>query len=404
VNIGAVTGGTAPYTYSFDGSAFTATLSYTGLLAGSYPIIVKDANGCTFNVSATVIDNPGPTAIAMTTVDAACGASNGSVTLGAVTGGTAAYTYSFNGSPYTSTLTYSGLLAGSYTLDVKDANGCIYSTTVSISNVGGPTAIATTTADAICGGSNGSVTLGAVTGGVAPYTYSFNGSAYTTTLTYTGLIAGSYTIDVKDVNGCIYSASVTVIDIPGPTAIATTIVDETCGGANGSVTIDSVTGGVAPYTYSFNGSAYTATTLYSALIAGSYTIDVKDANGCLYNTSVTVVNAPGITAIATVIVDENCGAANGSVTLGAVTGGTGPYTYSFNGSAFTSTTVYNNLIAGSYTIDVKDANGCTFTTSVSVLNSGAPTAIATTIVNENCGATDGSVTLVAVTGGTAPYT
>ncbi len=58
--------------------------------------------------------------------------------------------------------------------------------------------------------------------------------------------------------------------------------------------------------------------------------------------------------------DATCGNNNGTITLGAVTGGVGPYTYSVNGSAFTATTVYNNLAAGNYTIAVTDANGCIF--------------------------------------------
>ncbi len=70
-----------------------------------------------------------------------------------------------------------------------------------VANGTGPSAIVVTTVDATCGNNNGSVTLGAVTGGVAPYTYSFNGSAFTATLVYNNLAAGNYTISVKDANG-----------------------------------------------------------------------------------------------------------------------------------------------------------------------------------------------------------
>jgi hypothetical protein len=73
------------------------------------------------------------------------------------------------------------------TIEVKDQNGSIFSTTASISNTNGPTAIATTPTDASCGSSNGTLTLGAVTGGASPYTYSVDGSAFTTTINYTGL-------------------------------------------------------------------------------------------------------------------------------------------------------------------------------------------------------------------------
>ena len=73
---------------------------------------------------------------------------------------------------------------------MRDANGCIFATTASVSNTGGPSAIATTVVDAACGASNGSITLGAVTGGLAPYVYSVDGGAFTGTTSYTNLAAG----------------------------------------------------------------------------------------------------------------------------------------------------------------------------------------------------------------------
>ncbi len=83
-----VTGGVAPYTYSFNGSAFTATLVYNNLAAGRYTLVVQDANGCTFNAPDVIIGSgTGPSAIVVTPTDATCGNTNGSVVLGAVTGG-----------------------------------------------------------------------------------------------------------------------------------------------------------------------------------------------------------------------------------------------------------------------------------------------------------------------------
>ncbi len=131
-------------------------------------------------------------------------------------------------------------------------------------------------------------------------------------------MAGSHTVAVKDVNGCVYTTSVTIIDNPGPTAIATTIVNANCGVSNGSITITGVTGGTAPYTYSFNVAAgagpYNATTSFTGLAAGSYNLEVKDANGCLFIQNSYHFDNPGPTAIATTIVNANCGASNGSIT------------------------------------------------------------------------------------------
>ncbi len=368
ITLGAVTGGVSPYTYSVDGSPFTATPAYTNMAAGSHPIDVKDANGCIFSTSVNISNTGGPTAIATTTTNETCGSANGTLTLGVVTGGVGPFTYSVDVSAYTATTSYTNLSAGAHSIDVKDANGCIFSTSVNISNTPGPSAIATTAVDAACGLSNGSITLGAVTGGVAPYTYSVDGSPFTATLVYTNLAAGSHPIDVMDANGCIFSTAVNISNTGGPTAIATTTTNETCGSANGTLTLGVVTGGVGPFTYSVDVSAYTATTSYTNLSAGAHSIDVKDANGCIFSTSVNISNTPGPSAIATTVVDAACGFSNGSITLGAVTGGVSPYTYSVDGSPFTATLVYTNLAAASHPIDVMDANGCIFSTlSTSVI-------------------------------------
>src|SRR5205814_977202 len=244
------------YTYSIDGGAFTATTNYTNLAAGSHTIDVKDANGCIYSTTAGINSTNGPTAIAVTPTDATCGADNGTITLGAVTGGAAPYTYSIDGGAFSATTNYGGLAAGSHTIDVKDNNGCIFSTTASINNSNGPTAIATTVADASCGTANGTLTLGAVTGGTSPYTYQVDGGGYSATLTYTGLAAGSHTVDVKDANGCIFSTTGTINSTNGPTAIVVTPGNATCGANNGSFTLGAVTGGAAPYTYQVDGGGY----------------------------------------------------------------------------------------------------------------------------------------------------
>jgi hypothetical protein len=259
---------------------------------------------------------------------------------------------------------------GNYVLQVIETNadGCAglpVELNIQIQQI---TALASTTVDPTCGQSNGSITLGAVTGGTGPYTYSLNGSGFTATTSYTGLAAGSYTFVVRDANGCEYTApAVTLTDQAGPTALASTTVEPTCGQSNGSITLGAVTGGTGPYTYSFNGSGFTSTTSYPGLAAGGYSIIVRDANGCEYTANVTLTDQAGPTALVTTIVDATCdGASTGSITLGAVTGGTGPYTYSFNGSGFTSTTSYTGLAAGNYSIIVRDANGCEYTTTATI--------------------------------------
>jgi hypothetical protein len=104
----------------------------------------------------------------------------------------------------------------------------------------------------------------------------------------------------------------------GPTALATTITNPKCGLSNGSVTIGATTGGASPFTYSFNGSGYTATTLYSGLATGTYTVIVKDKNGCIFSKTVTLTNTPGVSTTAGATTNINCkGSSTGTATISA---------------------------------------------------------------------------------------
>jgi gliding motility-associated-like protein len=405
ITVGAVTGGTSPYTYSLDGGAFTGTTSYTGLAAGSHTITVKDNNGCTFVGTTTITNTPGPTAFAVSSTNSTCGNPNGTATAGAVTtSGSTTFQYSINGGALGSTTTFTGLAAATYTLLVQDANGCTFTNTVTVTNLPGPTAQALTPVNATCGNANGSVTIGATTGGTGAITYSFDGGAFSGTTSYTNLAAGTHTVIAQDANGCQFSQTTVVGNLPGPTAVALTPTNATCGGANGVVTIGAVTGGTSAFTYSFNGSGFTATTSYTGLIAGTYTVVVKDANGCTFSQTVTVNNSGGPTAMVLTPTNATCGNANGSITVGTVTGGSGALTYSLNGGAFTGATSYTNLAAGTYTVVVKDANGCTFTQTTTIADTPGPTAVVLTPTNSTCGSANGSFTVGAVTGGTSGYT
>ena len=404
ITLGSVIGGTPPYSYSVDGSAFTGTTIFANLPEGVHTIVVKDNKDCNVTSAVTLTNTPGPSSMVFQATDVLCGLPNGTITLGLVTGGTPPYSYSVDGSAFAPATRYTGLTSGSHTLSVKDNNGCNFSTTATLLNIGGPTAIATLVTDEICGAGNGALSLGAVTGGTPPYSYSVDGSDFAQTKTYSNLSAGTHTITVKDSNGCDFSTTANITNMSGPTALATQVTDATCGAANGVLTLGAVSGGTSPYSYSVDGSAFTPATSYSNLAAGSHTIGVKDGNGCSYSTPAIVQDIKGPTVIAISITDETCGAGNGVLSLGTVTGGTSPYSYSVDGSAFTQATTYSHLSAGSHTVTVKDTNGCSITTPAVLVNRSGPTAIASQVTDAACGVPNGIIALGSVTGGTSPYT
>ena len=159
---------------------------------------------------------------------------------------------------------------------------------------------------------------------------------------------------------------------------------------NGSASVN-VTSGTAPFTYSWQPSGGTGTSAVN-LSAGTYTVNVSDANGCASTQSVTITEPPAIN-LSTSSVATSCGSANGSATVTA-SGGTGAFTYlwSPNGGSLSTAA---NLIAGNYTVTVTDANGCASNASVVVANNGGATTTLQSSTNVNCfGGNNGSATVV----------
>uniref|UniRef100_UPI001AD6F449 hypothetical protein n=1 Tax=Flavobacterium fluviatile TaxID=1862387 RepID=UPI001AD6F449 len=218
---------------------------------------------------------------------------------------------------------------------------------------------------------------GSLTYGIGGATGSFQSSP-----TFT-VSAGTYTVWVKDGNGC--TASATPITVyPQLTATSAVTRELSClpGSSEAQITV-TASGGRTSYTYevsSNGGSTYTAmaSNVYTAAAAGTYTFRVTDSNtpGCTVTTTATVnaITNPGVTATQ-VNVSCNGGTPNGSVTLTG-SGGSGGYTYSDNAATgFTATASFTGLAVGNYTFYVKDSKGCTGSVNVTITQ---PTALTTT--------------------------
>ena len=379
VSLGNVTGGTGPYQYNFNGQGFSNSTQYTNFAAGNFTLIVKDANGCTYSAPNITISNTnGPTAIVVTLTDASCGGTDGQVSLGNVTGGSAPYQYNFNGQGFSNSTQYTNLAAGIYTLVVEDANGCTYSApNITISNTNGPTAIVVTVTDASCGGTDGQVSLGNVTGGTGPYQYNFNGQGLSNSTQYTNLAAGIYTLVVEDANGCTYSApNITISNTNGPTAIVVTVTDASCGGTDGQVSLGNVTGGSAPYQYNFNGQGLSNSTQYANLDEGNYTLVMEDANGCSYSApDISISSAEGIESISLLTTGVTCEGADGTLTITGTQGGIAPFSYRLDNNSPSTETFYSGLSSGLHSIATFDGSGCSIDTSITIASDDEPQTI-----------------------------
>jgi hypothetical protein len=393
-------GGTPGYTYSWAPSGGTAATA-TGLSAGTYGVTITDANSCTYTVSNIIVGQPSAALNGTpSTTSVSCnGGSNGTASVVA-SGGTPGYTYLWSNGVTTPTIT--GLLAGTYSVTITDANSCTH--TVSNIIVGQPSVITANPSqiNVSCnGGSNGSATV-IPSGGTGLYTYLWSNGA--TTATISSLAQGNYSVTISDANICPITQNFTITEPTTLIASQGTMNNVSCnGGANGSATVI-LTGGTTPYTYDWNGTPIgDGTATISGLSAGTYTVTVTDNNTCQATQSFTITQPSTLVANAAAQTNILCnGAATGSATVN-VTGGTGAYTYSWAPSGGTAATA-TGLTAGTYTVTVKDANLCQTTQSFTITQPGTLVATAAAQTNIGCrGDATGSAT-VNVTGGTGAYT
>jgi large repetitive protein len=400
------TGGTG-FTYSLNNGAFQANGTFTGLAAGNYSIIAKNANGCTGvkNITLTGVDPcAGVTVTVSTTqVNPTIGQSNGSITATA-TGGTG-FTYSINNGTFQASGNFTGLAAGNYSIIAKNSNGCVGVKNVTLTAIdpcaGVTVTVSTTQVNPTTGQSNGSITATA-TGGTG-FTYSINNGAFQASGNFTGLASGNYSITAKNSNGCIGVKNVTLGSNNPCTGVnivvTTTKVDPTLGQSNGSITATAT--GATGFTYSLNNGTFQASGTFTGLAAGTYTITAKSSLGCLGSTTVTLVGINPCTGVNIVVsttkVDPTVGQSNGSITATA-TGATG-FTYSLNNGAFQASGTFSGLAAGTYTITAKSSQGClgTATVTLTAINpcTGVNIVVTTTKVNPTLGQSNGSITATA---------
>ncbi len=388
------------------GTSFTTgnlsvdTTFYVGTCPGNYLIPVNVTMGSSFTTDDSNIN--------ITPED--CGQGNGAISGITVTGGALPLVFEWNGTVEVSQ-DISGLSAGNYTLVITDDNGCF--ATVGTYTVGNTTGV---TLDATnininhesCTSGNGSITGITTTGGTGTLTYEWNGNS-SVDENLSNANAGSYTLTVTDANGCTDSSGPHVINNnAGPVIDSTSysLINESCGGGNGSISGITVSGGNPTLTYEWNGVT-SASLDISNLSAGTYTLVITDGLGCIDSTGVyTVVDNAGPTIDTTgySIQDENCGQGNGSITGIVVSGGNPTLSYDWSGTS-TANADLTGAASGTYNLTVTDGLGCIVTTGPYTVNS-IDLVVDTTsfiIIDDACSQGNGGVTGITVTGGVPNY-
>ncbi|RYE23081.1 MAG: T9SS type B sorting domain-containing protein [Sphingobacteriales bacterium] len=306
----------------------------------------------------------------------------------------AGISYSINGSTYSNTSGIFALLApGTYSVTARYPAGCV-SPARSVS-LAAPAALAVSIAPAsatVCAGA--SVTLTA-TGNGNSYQWQLNGTAITgaTGTTYVATQTGKYTVTATAGTNNVTSNE-SVVTVRAPITFNANTANTSCGSSNGSITVSSTAGGSGSgYTYSINnGTSFQSSNSFTGLAGGSYEVVVKDAAGCVSTASTATVQAStGLSATVSTI-NFSCTASPGSATI-AATGGITPYTYSINSGTPQSSNTFQNLSAGNYALQVKDAGGCTYATTFTIAQASALSAPTATVVQPTATQTTGSITV-----------
>lgn len=410
-NDGSITGitasGTGTLTYNWN-MAVSPTLDHTNIAGGTYGLLVSDAFGCNatagpFNVGLS----PGPAIDATNSVvtGTTCGFNNGSITGITATG--TGLTYEWNGVSSPS-LDQTGLASGNYTLVVTDANNCTDSygpIAIGASNTLTLNTANVQTTNETCALNDGTIS-GLTVNGTGTLTYTWNG-VVSPTLNQTNLSPGNYNVVVTDGAGCSVNGGPFTVNAVVPLSLDQTslvITQAGCLGNTGAINGLQLIGGINPVVSWSNGPN---TLNITNLGAGNYTITVTDDQNCSVQETFTVTSTSGLTVNTTnaVVSNDNCGVGSGSISGVTVSGGTAPYSYSWNSSPVQNTLNASNLTTGNYTLTVTDDGGCQATTTlfVGIVPPSTIDQSNVLVTNESCIGNNGAISGVQVSGN-GPFT
>ncbi|NHN25559.1 T9SS type B sorting domain-containing protein [Flavobacterium jejuense] len=432
-----------PFTYDILNSSNVSVASGSSLSAG--PFTVNNLPAGVYQLTTTLTGSPycpavtnftitqpiAALTIATTNTPITCNPGNdGSISAVGSNGWGGPYEYQIQGPvnvAWSSTASFTGLSAGTYTVSVRDNVGCVVSTTVDLVD---PTPIsatisATPTALLCVGDNTATITVSGTTGGYGSgYLYSLNtisvtpniSSAPQTNNIFPNLGAGTYNVTITDSFNCTFTTVNVTITEPADQVVATLaqIYDPTC--QTDAILELTATGGTAPYSYSLtSGGTYIpfggSNSVQFTVPAGTYEYYVLDANNCIEVVSNTQVVEPVIPVSVSVDLSDTSISCNGFTTAitATATNGLGNYTYNLvpnNGAIQGNPGVFTNVSAGTYTVEVIDGDCSGVSQSFTITEPPAIDITTSTSTDVTCAdnPTNGTITVVASGGtGTIQY-
>jgi len=388
-------GGTPPYSFLWDNGQTTQTA--TGLSQGTTTVDVTDALGCIINTSVDISQND-EISLSFTTIAPTCfNGQNGNLTV-MPTGGAGGYSYAWDTGQTSQTAAALGM--GTYEVTVTDQNNCTQIGSFTVPNTPAININQTTSPVTCALNSDGEIDL-VITGGTGPYSFIWSDDTSISTEDRTNLSGGTYTVTVIDQPGCQNQLSI-IVNSPPAISLTTASSPVGCAGGNtGSVEVTPM-GGNGPYQYAWNINGVIITQpVVNSLTAGSYVVTVTDTKE-----TVEVLQSAGIDVTETITNIDCFGNNNGQISL-AISGGNSPYDLEwtdFSGTVLGNDPLLENQIAGTYQINITDANGCLQTEQFEIIQNSELTLTLGTINNLACNnIPTGSIELLVI-GGDGNYT
>ncbi|MCS7085289.1 MAG: SprB repeat-containing protein, partial [Bacteroidia bacterium] len=340
--------GVPPYRYALNDEfgQYQSSNVFAGLSPGNYEVFVEDQAGYLFILTITV-PNPPPVQVNLQNVVATYCQGGGGWTFGASGGTGSGYVFSLNGGAfqYLAGQSVSGIQAGSYEIRVRDANGCEAVHNVSVSRLPSISIDLITTVTPSCNINNGQIRVLSVVNEGNSVSYRLNDGPFQPFGTFNGLGPGTYSVTVRNEHGC---TDVDEVVLPDPALAINVSVNVTplsCpDAADGVVNAVVVGGGLPPYLYSLDGVDFQPSGFFNNLTDGDYLVFVQDAAGCMRIVE-TTVPAPPPLAFNPQINHAQCGQNNATLTLNA-SGGTPPYSFTFNGTVYSGSSTISGLAPG----------------------------------------------------------
>ncbi|WMJ74603.1 gliding motility-associated C-terminal domain-containing protein [Cytophagaceae bacterium ABcell3] len=374
ISLSNITGGSGTFEFNIDGE-WLGEQEFKGLTLGSYEVEIRDAENDVCQVSLGVFEvaEPEQLSASVEVVDIPCeGGEKGEISFTSVSGGSFNYGYSIDGGEaWQGEEVFEGLSPGAFNLLIRDEEDKECQTDLGeyVVNSYELHANITSTAVTCLGAENGEISVMAPSGGSGQYEFSLDGLLWSPYGTFEGLASGAYTVYMRDPtdHACIADFSGNIVREPEALSANVEFSGISCHGYDdGLISVVSPQGGSGQYRYSIDGGAnWSSASSFSGLEPGNYQVHIKDASDAscfeILKQSISLEEPEVVQATVLSNNASGCeGNSNGEIEIGDVSGGVPPYMYSVNGSSWAEYPIFENLSGGTYSVQIRDASGCSY--------------------------------------------